>query len=205
VLRVAVPDTPAGTSAAVVNVTVTQAQGNGFVTVYPADASGGCGTPSPTSNLNYTVGMTRANLVYATLGAGALCVFASAPTHVIVDLTGYLGPSGEAVFVAGQPQRLVDTRRSATELRASQVSSVAVGGGIVAAQLNVTATTPEGDGFLTVWPCGTAQPGTSTVNYRVGETSPNGTTVGAASGSVCYASNVPVHVIVDSTGAWVQS
>jgi hypothetical protein len=73
----------------------------------------------------------------------------------------------------------------------------------VAAQLNVTATGPEGDGFLTVWPCGGNRPDTSTVNYRVGETAPNGTTV-AAAGSVCFVSNVPTHVIVDLTGTWVR-
>jgi hypothetical protein len=206
VLRVGVPgDAPPGTTAAVLNVTVTDAQGAGFLTVYPADGAGNCSEPSPTSNLNFTLGMTRANLVYATLGGGrALCVYSSALTHVIVDVTGYLGPNGDAVFVATAPQRLVDTRQSLGMLHAAQTASVHVDESAVAAQLNVTATTPEGDGFMTVWPCTSGEPDTSTVNFRVGETSPNGTTVGAQGGSVCYTSNVPVHVIVDSTGAWVR-
>jgi hypothetical protein len=193
---------PGGTTAAAVNLTVTDAQGDGFVTVFPADGAGNCGAPSPTSNLNFRRGMTRANLVYATLGGRALCVYSSVAAHVIVDLTGYLGPNGEAVFVPGAPQRLVDTRQGAGLLRAAQANSVSLPPGTVAAQLNVTATAPQGDGFLTAWPCGEAQPDTSTVNYRLGETSPNGTTVSAAGGSVCFASNVPTHVIVDSTGAW---
>ena len=102
------------------------------------------------------------------------------------------------------PQRLVDTRQGAGLLRAAEATSVSLPAGTIAAQLNVTATAPEGDGFLTVWPCGDARPDTSTVNYHVGETSPNGITVSAAGGSVCYASNVPTHVIIDSTGAWVR-
>jgi serine protease len=204
VLRVGVPAAPSATAAAAVNVTVTDAQGDGFVTVFPADPAGNCGAPTATSNLNFRRGMTRANLVYATLGGGAFCVYSSAPVHAIVDLTGYLGPAGDAVFVARNPQRLVDTRQGAGMLRASQATPVSLSAETVAAQLNVTATAPEGDGFLTVWPCRDARPDTSTVNYHVGETSPNGTTVSAAGGSVCYASNVPTHVIIDSTGAWVR-
>jgi subtilisin family serine protease len=206
VLRVPMPPTaPAGTSAAVVNVTVTDAQGDGFLTVFPADSGGACGSPTPTSNLNFRRGMTRANLAYATLGGGALCVYTSVPAHVIVDVTGYLGPSGSAVFVPRAPQRLLDTRLGAGRLRASAAGSVAVDAAATAAQLNVTATGPEGDGFLTVWPCGGPQPDTSTVNYRVGETAPNGTTVANGGGEVCFVSNVPTDVIVDITGSWVPA
>jgi hypothetical protein len=195
---------PAGTTAAAVNVTVTDSQGDGFVTVFPADGDGNCGTPAPTSTLNFHRGMTRANLAYATLGGGAMCVYSSAPTHVIVDVTGYLGANGDAVFSPRAPQRLLDTRLGTGRLRASSAGSVALDGAAVAAQLNVTATGPEGDGFLTVWPCGGDRPDTSTVNYRVGETAPNGTTVASAAGSVCFVSNVPTHVIVDLTGTWVR-
>ena len=179
--RVALPaDAPSGTTAATLNVTVTDAQGDGFITVYPADGAGNCAAPSPTSNLNFRRGMTRANLVYGTLGgARSLCVYSSVPTHVIVDLNGYLGPNGEAVF-SGQPsQRLLDTRQAAGLLKASQATAVRVALDVVAAQLNVTATSPQGDGFLTAWPSAASRPDTSTVNYRMGETSPNGTTVSA--------------------------
>jgi subtilisin family serine protease len=205
VLRVGMPAVASGATAVAVNLTVTEAQADGFLTAYAADTNGNCGSPSPTSNLNFRRSMTRANLAYVTLGGGVLCVFSSAPAHVIVDLTAYLGPSGQAVFVARAPQRLVDTRAAGALLAPAGTSSVALAAGTVAAQLNVTATDPGGDGFLTVWPCADARPGTSTVNYRVGETSPNGTTVSAAGGSVCYASNVPTHVIVDSTGAWIAA
>ena len=55
---------PNDASAVVLNVTVTQAEGTGFITVYP------CGSPEPNaSSLNYTAGATIANAVIAKVGA----------------------------------------------------------------------------------------------------------------------------------------
>jgi hypothetical protein len=52
-----------GRAAVVLNVTVTEAERPGFVTVYP------CGTPVPTaSNINYLAGSTVANLVVSKIG-----------------------------------------------------------------------------------------------------------------------------------------
>ena len=42
-----------------------------------------------------------------------------------------------------------------------------------AAFLNVTAVSPGGNGFLTVFPCGTTQPNASNVNYTTGQIVPN--------------------------------
>ena len=75
----------ADASAVVMNVTVTQAQGPGFITVYP------CGSPRPNaSNLNYGVGQTIPNSVTSKIGAGGkVCLFSFAATDVIVDVDGY--------------------------------------------------------------------------------------------------------------------
>ena len=43
----------------------------------------------------------------------SVCVFSSAPTHVVVDIDGWFGPLGLARFAAQVPQRLVDTRTTA--------------------------------------------------------------------------------------------
>jgi len=83
----------AGTGAAVVNVTVTEPTGAGWLSVFPDDA---CAVPG-TSNLNFTPGLTVANLTIARLSGMAGCAslpgavdFASnATTHVIADLSGY--------------------------------------------------------------------------------------------------------------------
>jgi Cysteine-rich secretory protein family len=77
---------PAGTVAVVLNVTVTGTQGAGYLTVYP------CGGAVPlASNLNFTAGQTRANLVTVQLGAnGEVCFYSYSRTAVIADITAYL-------------------------------------------------------------------------------------------------------------------
>ena len=61
---------PANAAAAVLNFTVTNPAGVGFVTVYP------CGVARPeASNLNFVAGQTVPNLVLAKLGtSGRVCV-----------------------------------------------------------------------------------------------------------------------------------
>jgi hypothetical protein len=76
----------AGDAAAVVlNVTVTDAQAAGFLTVYP------CGSARPNaSNLNYVAGSTVANAVIVKVGvAGQVCVFTYSAANLITDVNGY--------------------------------------------------------------------------------------------------------------------
>jgi hypothetical protein len=75
---------PVDASAAVLNVTVTEPVGAGFVTVFP------CGEVMPTaSSVNFVAGETVANAVVATLGvAGAVCVFTNVASHLVVDVNG---------------------------------------------------------------------------------------------------------------------
>lgn len=76
---------PTTASAAVVNLTVTDAAGPGFATVYP------CGNVPGSSSINFGAGTTRPNELIAKLSpAGAICVFARTDTHVIVDVVGHL-------------------------------------------------------------------------------------------------------------------
>jgi hypothetical protein len=76
---------PVGTTAVVLNVTVTQPTGTGYVTVWPADQ------PIPaTSNLNFVPFQTVPNLVVAPVSAdGKVKLQPSANTHLIADLAGY--------------------------------------------------------------------------------------------------------------------
>ena len=61
----------------------------GYVTVYP------CGTPTPNaSNLNFTAGATIPNAVLTRLGTnGDVCIYTSARTHLIADVTGAFTPT----------------------------------------------------------------------------------------------------------------
>ena len=61
---------PTGSTAVVLNITVTQPETAGYVTVYP------CGSARPSaSNLNFAAGTTFPNLVIAKIGTGGkVCI-----------------------------------------------------------------------------------------------------------------------------------
>jgi hypothetical protein len=73
-------------SIAVLNVTVTGPESDGFATIWPCDA------PRPdASNLNFRSGDTVANLVSVRLSAnGTVCISADARTDVLADVAGFL-------------------------------------------------------------------------------------------------------------------
>jgi hypothetical protein len=78
---------PAGATAVVLNVTVTDPNYTGFVTVWPT------GDPMPVaSTLNYTFGQTVPNLVILKLGAGGqVSLYNSAgAANLLADVVGYV-------------------------------------------------------------------------------------------------------------------
>ena len=95
---------PADASAVVLNVTVTNPLGAGFVTVWP------CDQPRPmASNLNYSNGQTVPNAVVTKLAAeGSVCLFALTAADLVVDVEGAF--TATAGYVPVTPSRLLDTR-----------------------------------------------------------------------------------------------
>ena len=87
------------------NVTVVNARGAGFATVFP------CGERRPTaSNVNFVAGQTVANLVLARPGVGGkVCVFSDATVDVVADVAGFF-PSGSGYVPRVNPTRILDTR-----------------------------------------------------------------------------------------------
>ena len=150
-----VPDT---TVAVVVDLTTTRSADAGFLTVHP------CSQPIPeASNVNYRPGIDTANLAIAPVSAdGNICVYASATTDVIVDVTGYTTTG----YQPNTPTRLADTRQT-TPQAADTTLRVALpsGGGHV---VTVTATRATAAGFLTAYDCAQPRPDTSIVNYVAG-------------------------------------
>ena len=188
-------------AAVAVNVTVTDPDGPGFLTVWP------CGQARPNaSNLNFTGGQTVANLAVAALGAGGtLCAAASVAAHVLVDATAYFAPGTVAPMV---PTRLADTRQSGARLPAGSSLTVPVAGqaGVAAnaqaAMVNVTVTEPNAAGFVTVWPCGQPRPNASSLNFTAGQTVAGAVLAGlTTSSTVCVASSSTAHLVIDVT-AW---
>ena len=192
---------PANATAVMVNLTVTNTAGAGWLRAWP------CGQVIPeTSNVNYAAGQTIANGAMLSLGTnGKLCFQATTGLDLIVDVTGWQGSGGSLGFTSSGLARLFDSR-SADPIPTTTVVRVAIPGvRPKAATINVTAVSPAGAGHLTVWPCDVAHPLTSTLNFEAGDTVANAVTVGVSTGGeVCMDASTESHLIVDLAGVWTE-
>jgi hypothetical protein len=73
-----------GVSAVSLNVTVTDPESSGYLTVYPCG-----GDPPLTSNLNFVAGQTIANAVITPLNGAYVCFYSSARVNLVVDINGW--------------------------------------------------------------------------------------------------------------------
>jgi hypothetical protein len=82
-----VPGVPANAVAVVGNLAVTQEASGGFATIWPSGPWPG------TANINFAAGQDLSNSFTVGLSAsGSVNVAASATTHVVIDITGYVLP-----------------------------------------------------------------------------------------------------------------
>jgi hypothetical protein len=107
--------------AAVLNLTAIDGTSGTYLSVYPPQANGSCGTSSGTSTINLDAEATEANRVIISLGPGAtggpttdVCVYnAAGSIDFILDAGGWFGsgsaPPGKQ-FQAIGPARVCDTR-----------------------------------------------------------------------------------------------
>jgi len=204
-----------GVAAVALNVTSTQQDGNGYVTVYPCTAS----VPG-TSNLNFQPGVTVPNMVIAPVSAdGKVCFYANTKTHLIADVSGWFAM--EVGFAAMTPVRLFDTRPekpqgevsvTKTKVGPARTLSVKVTGKggvpsseVSAVALNVTSTQQDGNGFVTVYPCSASVPESSNLNFQPGVSVPNMVIAPvSADGRVCFYANTNTHLIADVSGWFVE-
>lgn len=205
-----VADVPGDAGAVVLNLTVTEPDGPGFVTAYPA------GQPLPNaSSVNVErAGQTVANLVTVPLGAGSVGLYNQMPTHLVADVFGYYVPAESATagrFQASAPTRLLDTRSSGM-LQAGQPVQLAVAGtaGVpataTAAVLNLTATEPAAAGYVSITPSAEQAGGVSNLNVDyAGQTIANQVIVPLNAGSVTIYPAITTHVIVDVDGWYTGS
>jgi hypothetical protein len=205
---------PAGATAALLNVTVTNPQAAGYVRVYP------CGEEQDVSNVNYVAGQTVANLAAVKVAAGGdVCFKSYAPTDLVVDLAGWYAPGAGSSFVAPDPIRLFDTRDPQTapggvvqrladgvELPIQITGTGVVPAGASAVALNLTAADPTADGYVKVYPCGGTPPVVSNVNYRAHQVAAANLAVVKLpqDGRVCFASFAPTDLVVDLAGWFVE-
>jgi len=169
----------AGVSAVVINLTVTEPDADGWLRATPTGQASG----PPTSNVNFNPGLTTPNLVICKVGNdGKITIDGHGTTHVIGDVFGYFATSGQQVRGV-PPARLLDTRYGIGAPLAPLLPGSSISAGVggmppvpttaTAVVLNVTATNVAGPSFVTVWPDGEDQPGTSNLNVSAGQTVAN--------------------------------
>jgi hypothetical protein len=198
-----------GASQVALNVTATGASGPGWVTVASCAEADDPNLGRRASSLNVDrAGQTVANLVVSELdGAGQVCLFSSAATHLVVDVVGSWARDHLDTRVG--PRRLLDTRLSPGRpvARGGTVTVPTNLGSGTSAVFNVTVTGATGPGYATVWPCGAPRPPTSNVNlYRAGQTAAAGVaTATGTAGALCVHVSGGGHVIVDLVGRFLRT
>ena len=204
---------PAGATAVVLNVTVTQATAFSYLTVYPADTS-----RPLASNINFVSGDTRPNAVTVRLSPdGKIKLYNHAgATHVIADVAGWYdsNASGGNRYNPKDPTRILDTRNGTGSVSGPlaggeantltfEMPGAVVPTGATAVVLNVTVTQPTASSFLTLYPAdASSRPTASNLNFVAGQTVPNLVTVKLSPlGQIKIYNHLgSTHVILDVAG-----
>ncbi len=207
---------PAGARAYSLNVTVLPSGYLGFLTIWPT------GQPQPNaSTLNSWQGIVVANGAIVPAGTnGAVSVYVSNTSQVILDINGYFDTSTGATsysFYSATPCRVADTRGPTGQFGGPSMDSsqprafpIPLGGCAIppAARgysLNFTVVPAGYLGFLTTWPTGQAQPVASTLNSWTGKVVANAALVPAGTNeSVSVFVSNPTNVIMDINGYFGQ-
>jgi hypothetical protein len=201
---------PASAQAYAFNMTVVPSGSLGFLTTWPA------GTAQPgVSTLNALTGVVTSNAAIVPAGlSGAITVYATSTTDLIIDINGYfaLPGTGSLDFYTATPCRILDTRNptgplggpimGAAESRSFPVPSSTCGipSTAKAYSTNATVVPPGSLSFLTLWGSG-AQPLVSTLNSLDGTIVSNAALVPAgASGEVTAYTTDLSHLILDING-----
>ncbi len=177
----------------------------GFLTVWPT------GQSQPlVSTLNAPTGATTANAAIVPAGtAGAINVFATDASDLVIDINGYFAPSapGGLSLYNVSPCRIIDTRNPAGSPPfngALDVNALTSGcdapSTAQALIVNATVVPPGQLGFLTLWPQGATQPLVSTLNAQDGAITSNMAIIPTTNGSVSAFGSSSTHLILDLFG-----
>lgn len=207
------------------NVTVVPPGPLTFVTAFP-----GRTTLPNVSTLNSYDGRTKANAAIVPANTGdsnrEISIYASDPTHVIVDINGYYVPEADPpannngqtplAYYPLPPCRAIDTRAnsgstgSGVPLLANTTTNYTLAGtcglpaNAQAYALNYTALPRTGNlRYITTWPTGGTQPIVSTINATTGAITANAAILPApvsANGSVSVFTTEDTDLIIDVAG-----
>ncbi|MBV8630101.1 MAG: VCBS repeat-containing protein, partial [Silvibacterium sp.] len=206
-----IPSTAAAYS---LNVTVVPGKTLNYLTLWPT------GEAQPNvSTLNSFDGRVKANAAIVPAGtSGAVSVYVTDATHVILDIDGYFVPSSSnnssaLAFYPLAPCRIADTRNPSGSLGGPSIagntsrafpvqsSNCNIPSTAKAYSLNVTAIPHKTLNYLTTWPTGQAQPYVSTLNAPTGTVVANAAIVPAGTtGQVSIFVSDTSDVILDING-----
>jgi SpoIID/LytB domain protein len=198
---------PSTATAVAVTVHSSNAVADGFITVWPCEAD----RPT-TSVLNTTTGASVTNHTQVGLDSGGgVCMYAQTSMNLVLDVSGWFGPTASAAFHALMPYRLMDTREdvglvgpfAAGQNRA--ITVVGAGGvpsaGVQAIAAEVTSVDAAAIGYITVHPCLSPIPAISTVrNFAHTTAATTVTGIVDEAGRWCMQSSVAMHMLIDISG-----
>ena len=192
----------------------------GYLTVWPSNQN----QPN-VSTMNSPDGRTKANasIVPASdMYDPQVSVYVTNTTDFIMDLMGYFQNGGGSRIIPLPPCRLVDTRGAAGQLGGPYLSGgverdfpllasdcIPAGANVQAYSLNITVlphTAGQPLRYLTVWPAGQAQPGTSLLNNPTATFVANAALVQAGTnGSLAVYPSDDTDLLVDINGYFSNS
>ncbi|HVO60885.1 MAG TPA: Ig domain-containing protein [Terriglobales bacterium] len=207
------------------NVTVVP-KGNylGYLTIWPT------GVPQPVvSTLNSFDGRIKADAAIVGAGtAGAVSVYVTDTTDVVIDITGYFvppgvsgglqfyplqgSPTGPCTVVdttgpkgaLGGPALAAGTARSFPVSTSTCFTSDPNAQFAEAYSLNVTAVPKTTLGYLTVWNSDFSQPTVSTLNAPTGTVTSNAALIVTASGSISAYPSDAIDLMITTNGYWAD-
>ncbi|HQR36156.1 MAG TPA: hypothetical protein PLK30_25755, partial [Blastocatellia bacterium] len=209
---------PATALALVGNATTVGPAAQGFMTLFPADA-----TRPLIASGNYQVGQTLNSPFTVGLSpSGQFKIFSSQQTDLVVDVLGYYsadasdGISLGLLFSPMTPARLLDTRSGQTACFTPGVAIPATTDTPQAARGtctipataqaivgNATTVSPAAGGFLTFWPSNATRPTAATSNYTAGVNFNRYYTVGlGTNGAFNIYALTSTHLVVDVSGSF---
>ncbi len=191
---------PGNAKAYSLNVTAIPQGDLGYLSLYPT------GQSKPTvSTLNASTGTVTANAALLPAGTnGAIEVYVSNASDVVLDVNGYFAPpaDGGLSLYTVTPCRVLDTRNGSGaftgKLEVEVASSACAPSSTAQAYvLNATVVPPSPLGYLTLWPHGENQPNVSTLNASDGAITSNMAIVPTNDGNVNAFASSPTQLILD--------
>lgn len=168
------------------NLTVTDAQGPGYLTAWP------CNEARPTTSVsNYVAGQTvPAFTAVRTDAQGEFCVYTQSGANVIWDQT--------ATTALASAQRRVDTRAFGAPMLGGSTLRISTGVPNTTLVGNLTVVGPTAAGFITLFPCAMGRLGTSNENYVAGQVVSNFAAVRTdGNGDICAFTSANTHLLWD--------